>query len=376
MDVTEITGDLVSYDSSSQRSNAKVSTAIAGWMRKAGMSVEQVSYTDLNGVKKVNVVGKKGTGTGGLAILGHSDVVPASGWDSDPFKLTARKGRLYGRGSADMKGPIACGIVAAQVFSERELKQPVYVIVTADEETDCGGALVVMKRSKTFRDSRIKYGIIAEPTSLDVVHAHKGSLKFGITSRGRAAHSSTGKGVNANHKLIPFLNEVIEFERKVLSRKNYLNSSFDPPHPTLNIVMGDGGSATNITVPVSHASINCRPMPDQDWKPVIDRVRQLGKKHGVQVTVPKRLDPLGTPEDSRIIRESLQVTGKRKSKTVAYGTDGMVFGKSMELVVMGPGSIQQAHTTNEWIAKEQLKKGVDVFTQMVYRFCIESPEST
>ncbi|HCR17775.1 MAG TPA: acetylornithine deacetylase [Candidatus Latescibacteria bacterium] len=373
MDVTEITGDLVSYDSSSQLSNAKVSSAVAGWMRKAGMTVEQVSYTDGNGLNKVNVVGKKGRGTGGLAILGHSDVVPASGWDSDPFRLSARNGKLYGRGSADMKGPIACGLVAAQVFSKKELRRPVYVIVTADEETDCGGAAVVMKRSKIFKNSRIKYGIIAEPTLLDVVHAHKGSLKFAITAKGKAAHSSTGKGMNANHKLIPFLNDIVELERKVLSKK-FLNNSFSPPHPTLNIVMGDGGSATNITVPVSYASINCRPMPDQKWSPVIERVRQLGKKHGVQVTIPKRLEPLGTPVDSRIIRESLQVTGKRKSKTVSYGTDGMVFGKSMELVVMGPGSIQQAHTTNEWIARDQLTKGVDVFTQMVHRFCIENPE--
>ena len=136
MDVTEITGDLVSYDSSSQLSNAKVSSAVAGWMRKAGMTVEQVSYTDGNGVKKVNVVGKKGRGTGGLAILGHSDVVPAGGWDSDPFRLSARNGKLYGRGSADMKGPIACGLVAAQVFSKKELRRPVYVIVTADEEIE------------------------------------------------------------------------------------------------------------------------------------------------------------------------------------------------------------------------------------------------
>jgi acetylornithine deacetylase len=374
MDVTEITGDLVSYDSSSLLSNAKVSSAIARWMRKAGMSVELVPYIDTNGVKKVNVVGKKGRGTGGLAILGHSDVVPAGGWDSDPYKLTVRKGKLYGRGSADMKGPIACGLVASGVFAAKELKRPVYVIVTADEETDCGGAAVVMKQSRTFRESRIKYGIIAEPTLLDVVHAHKGSLKFDVTAKGRAAHSSTGKGINANHRLIPFLNDVVEFERKVLTGKKYLNTSFTPPHATMNIVMGDGGSATNITAPVSRASINCRPMPDQNWTPVVDHIKQLGKKHGVQVTVPKRLDPLGTPEHSRIIQESLKITGKRKSKTVSYGTDGMVFGKAMELVVMGPGSIQQAHTTNEWIAKDQLKKGVEIFTKMVHQFCIAQPE--
>ena len=114
-------------------------------------------------------------------------------------------------------------------------------------------------------------------------------------------------------------------------------------------------------------------MPDQNWKPIINHVERLAEKHGVQIKLPKALGPLSTNTDSPIVREALQIAGKRKPKTVAYGTDGMVFGKTMELVVMGPGNIQQAHTVDEWIARDQLLTGSDVFTKMVHRFCIENP---
>ena len=161
-------------------------------MRKAGLSVERLEYQNPDGILKVCLVGKKGEGTGGLAFLGHSDVVPAEGWARDPFKAVERAGRLYGRGCADMKGAIACMLMAANTFSKRELKRPVYVVTTADEETDCRGALETLKRSKMLRSSKVRYGIIGEPTLLDVVHAHKGSLKIFATARGKAAHSSTG----------------------------------------------------------------------------------------------------------------------------------------------------------------------------------------
>lgn len=374
MDAIDITAEFVSYNSASQFSNASLSKAIAKRMRQAGLTVERVDYRDANGELKVSLVGKKGRGTGGLALMGHSDVVPADGWATDPFKLTAKNGRLYGRGSADMKGSVACMIATAAAFPAKDLKRPVYVVVTADEETTSGGARAVLNRSKTLKSSRVRYGIIGEPTLLDVVYAHKGAFKVEATAKGRATHSSTGRGVNANHLMIPFLNDMLGLINRVENDPAYRNNTFDPPHCTWNIVMGDGDTASNVTARESRATINARPMPDQDWNPIQKKVERLGQKHGVKVNVGYELQPLYTPPDSRIIREALKVTGKRKPKTVAYGTDGMIFGKAMELVVMGPGSIQQAHKTDEWIARDQLHKGVDAFARMVSRFCIEDPE--
>lgn len=373
MDVVKVTKEFLSYNSASQLSNVAVSTAIAKQMRLVGMKVERLEYRDKKGIIKVCLVGKKGMGTGGLALMGHSDVVPANGWAFDPFKGLNKNGRLYGRGSADMKGSIACMLAATENFPSKNLKRPVYIVITADEEIGCEGATRVVQYSNTFRTSQIRFGIIGEPTLLDVVHAHKGSIQIQATAVGKAAHSSTGKGKNANHALIPFLNEMLKLDLELKNGPKYRNEAFVPPHPTLNIVFSDGESASNITVPKSQATINCRPMPGQNWDPVLNRVKKLAKKYRIKVDISRNLIPLSTPADSRVVREALNITGKRKPKTASYGTDGMVFSNNMELVVLGPGNIAQAHTTEEWIALEQLQKGIAVFTEMVKRFCIEDP---
>jgi len=374
MDIVEVTKEFVSHNSASQLSNASVTKAIARWMRKVGMKVEVLEYLDAQGVLKTCAIGKKGQGTGGLAMMGHCDVVPADGWATDPFKGVVKKGRLYGRGSADMKGSIACMLATVEAFSQKDLTRPIYVITTSDEEINCRGALEVFRRSKTVRSSKIRYGIVGEPTMLDVVHAHKGSGKIEAVAKGRAAHSSTGKGINANHRMVPFLNDLLQLAREVEADPAYRDEAFRPPHTCWNVVMGDGETASNMTAPESRATINCRPMGEQDMAPVWDKARRLAKSHGVQIKIYDSLKPLATPVESRVVQEALRITGKRKAKTVAYGTDGMIFGKGMELVVMGPGDIQQAHTADEWIEVDQLHKGVEVFTQMVRRFCIEDPE--
>ena len=374
MDPVQLTREFVSHNSVSYLSNIDCTNAMAKRMREAGLTVERIPYKDPNGVAKLNLVGKKGRGSGGIAMMGHNDVVPATGWAWDPFKVVKKGDRIYGRGVADMKGSVACMIAAASRFSARELKQPLYVVVTGDEEVNCGGAAVVAKQSKVLKDSKVRYGIIGEPTLLDVVHAHKGSVKISVTAKGRATHSSTGKGINSNHLLIPFLNDMLAIDKELQTKKQYLNKAFTPPHSTMNTVIHGGEQASNITTPESGATINMRAMPGQNLTPLLNKVKQSAKKRGVQVTIFKDLFPLDTPTDSRIVQEALRVTKKRKPKTVSYGTDGMIFGKTMELVVLGPGSILQAHTIDEWIEIEQLHKGVDTFSEMVRRFCIENPE--
>ncbi|MBS10223.1 MAG: acetylornithine deacetylase [Gemmatimonadetes bacterium] len=371
MNVIDLTAEFVSYNTVSNLSNAKCSAAMAKRMREAGLSVERLQYADPNGVTKVCLVGKKGKGKGGLAMMGHNDVVPAEGWAWDPFKLTKKKGLLYGRGSADMKGSVACMIATAERFNARDLKQPIYVVVTSDEEINCGGAAWVHKHSKTLKGC--KYGIIGEPTMLDVVYAHKGSFKIDARAKGLATHSSTGKGTNANHLMIPFLNEVLKLGEKLKTDRRYTDKTFTPPYSPFNIVWTEGNTASNITAENSAALVNTRPIPGHDWEPVKKLIREMAKKYGVKAKISDSLTPLNTPIDSRIVSEALSVTGKRKPKTVSYGTDGMIFGKSMELVVLGPGNIKQAHTIDEWIEPDQLKKGVDIFAQMVIRFCIEDP---
>ena len=369
MDPVQLTSEFVSFNSTSYLSNVDCSNAMAERMREAGLAVERIPYTDPNGVPKLNLVGKKGNGTGGLALMGHNDVVPAEGWAWDPFEVVEKGSRIYGRGVADMKGSVACMIATASRFSIDELKHPIYVVVTGDEEINCGGADVVAQKSEVLKESNARYGIIGEPTLLDVVHAHKGSVKISVTATGKATHSSTGTGINANHKLIPFLNDMLAIDRELQTDEKYLNHAFTPPHATLNTVIHGSEQASNITTPESAATLNMRPMPGQDFAPLLDKIRTLAEEREVHVDIYDGLAPLHTPVESRIVQEALSVTNKSDPKTVAYGTDGMIFGKTMELVVLGPGNIQQAHTIDEWIEIEQLHQAVDTFSEMVRRFC-------
>jgi len=373
MNPVEMTKEFVSYNTTSYLSNVELTKTMAKKMRAAGLKVELIPYVDPNGIKKLNVVGKKGRGKGGLALMGHNDVVPAEGWDWDPFKVIKKGSKIYGRGVADMKGSVACMLAAAEKFDPKKLKKPIYVVVTGDEEINCAGADVVFKESKTFKESNVQYGIIGEPTSLDVVQAHKGSVKISVKSKGRATHSSMGTGINANHKLVAFLNDILAIDEELKTNPKYLNKNFTPPHSTLNFVIHPGEQASNITTPECGATINMRAMPGQNLDPLFKQMRASAKKHGVKIIIYDSLKPLDTPTDSRIVQEALKVTGKRKPKSVAYGTDGMIFGQNMELVVLGPGNIKQAHTIDEWIEIDQLKKGVKTFSDMIKSFCVTNP---
>ena len=200
---------------------------------KHGFVVERQEYTDAQGVLKVNVIGKKGDGTGGLAYFGHSDVVPAKRWFSDehgPFEPTVVGERLYGRGSCDMKGSISCMLAAAEQFASGDLNAPLYIVVTADEEVGFHGARKVVEESKHYREM-LEHGaraVIGEPTELEVVHAHKGSIKIVATAEGLAAHSSSAKGRNANLNMIPFLAEMKRLHDETESDPKWQNDDFQP----------------------------------------------------------------------------------------------------------------------------------------------------
>ncbi len=374
MNATELTQDLIRYNTVSRNSNIEAVDFLESLMRKIGCEVERVEYLDPNGVRKANLIGRKGkrnsSGDHGLAFLGHIDTVPVEGWDLDPFEGRIDRTKMYGRGSCDMKGSVACMLEVASRYSASELEHPIYVVVTADEEVGCIGAKAVVERSEMFKASFPRYGIVGEPTLLKVIHAHKGVIRFVVTARGHAAHSSTGKGENANLKLIPFLSEMRKIYNTLTTDSAYFNDDFDPPFSDWNITISDGSNAANITPPLSTCMINYRPMPGQNPQEWVDRARQSAEKHGLAFDIHHWREPMVTPRDSEIVRAALEITGKDESLTVPYGTDGTVFGQHMELIVIGPGSILQAHTVDEWIELDQLDQAVSVFSQFVERFCV------
>ena len=212
MKALRYTKRMIGFESTSNRSNRTVSRYLEMKLAKHGFVIEKLSYHDRRKVKKVCLVAKKGSGTGGLAYFGHSDCVPADQWFSKkhgPFEAAIARDRVYGRGSCDMKGSIACILAASQLIKAEDLEKPLYVVITADEEIGYHGARHVVAESKFYREM-VEGGtkaIIGEPTSLEVVFSHKGTCLIRAVARGKAAHSSTSVGENANLRMIPFLVE-------------------------------------------------------------------------------------------------------------------------------------------------------------------------
>jgi len=365
---------LVAFESTSVLSNVPVSDFVEETLQRLEFQTERIEYDDANGVRKANIVGKKGPGTAGLAYFGHTDVVPADPWFTEvhgPFEPTVKEGRLYGRGSCDMKGSVACMLAAAEQFTADELQQPVYITCTADEEIGYGGARQVAERSELFREmvAHEARGIIGEPTRLEVVYAHKGTYGFKVISHGRAAHSSTREGVNANLKMIPFLADMKEIYDETELDSKWHHDEFDPPSVSWNIGVNDHTHAINITPPQSVCTVYFRPTPGIDADELMQRGRSAAEKHGLEFQEMHRAGPLYLDPQSPFVQEMLQVAGKSQPRTVCYGTDGAMFTDLKNMVVIGPGDIAQAHTHDEWIALEQLDKGTELFTAAIRKWC-------
>ncbi len=266
MDALDYARDLIAFDSISAQSNCAVTDYVEDKLRRMGFVTERLEYTDDAGVRKASVVGRRGNGPGGMAWFGHTDVVPADNWgiiDHGPFQPTVKGSRLYGRGSTDMKGPVGCMLAAAEKWALTRHQAPLYITCTADEEVGFHGARQVAAESELFREmvaGRAR-GIIGEPTALEVVHAHKGVCGFIATSHGKAAHSSTSQGLNANLAMIPFLVEMKQIHDEVNANSAWQNHEFDPPTLSWNIGINDHTRAVNITAPQSICTVYFRPMP-------------------------------------------------------------------------------------------------------------------
>lgn len=371
----EYASQLVEIPSVSAQSNLEISKAVETILRTLGFETELLEFVDPAGVAKANVVGKRGTGKGGLAYFGHTDVVPATSWsvtDHGPFQPTVRDDRLYGRGSCDMKGSIACMLAAAERTASLSQREPLYIVCTADEEVGFHGARDVVERSRLYREmvTGQSRAIIGEPTELNVVHSHKGIFGFRTIARGRAAHSSTGEGTNANLAMIPFLAEMKALNDETRSDPRWQNNEFDPPWITMNLCINDGNCAVNITAPESICKVYFRPAPGQDGNELVARAKTVADRLGLEFHLECDGQPMYSDPNSEYVRETLKIANCPSSKTVAYGTDGVMFTELKQILVLGPGSIRQAHTDDEWVSLEQLSLGTELYERLIRRWCL------
>lgn len=375
MDALQHTKELVAFPTVSTSSNAAICAYLEEVLNKLGFATERIEYVDPQGVDKVNVVGKKGRGTGGMAYFGHTDVVPADAWfssDHGPFEPTVKGDRLYGRGSCDMKGSIGAMLAAVEDVGGVDLRNPLYVAFTADEEIGYRGAEQVAQRSELFREmvQGNANGIVGEPTLLNVVHSHKGTYGFKATSHGRAAHSSTSEGINANLAMIPFLNEMKRIHDETEVDPAWQDPAFDPPGISWNIGINDHTRAVNMTAAQSICTVYFRPAPGHNADALVDRAREAADRCGVEFELLKAGQPLYVDPGSSYVREVLDLAGNECSQTVCYGTDGAVLTELKNLLVLGPGDIAQAHTQDEWIWLDQLEKGSRLYAELIHRWCL------
>ena len=187
MNAIDYASELIRFDSRWYLSNADICDHVEAVMQQLHFDTERIEYTDDEGLRKVNVIGRRGSGSGGLAYFGHTDVVTATDWsitEHGPFDPVVRDGRLYGRGSTDMKGSIACMLAAVDSLGDQELQHPVYLSCSSDEEVNHRGAIEIAERSQIYRElvDGGACGIVGEPTRLNVVYAHKGGVRLTVTS--------------------------------------------------------------------------------------------------------------------------------------------------------------------------------------------------
>jgi acetylornithine deacetylase/succinyl-diaminopimelate desuccinylase-like protein len=357
--VLKLAADLVAIDSRSFVSNIAVADRIEREL--AGFELERLDYVDANGVAKRALVAHKGP-KGGYALSGHMDTVPATGWESEPWtpRLDA-EGFLHGLGSVDMKGQVAAAIVAAQ---RAPADVPVTLLITADEETTKAGAARIAKDSVLAKSLGLKGIIVAEPTSLAPVRGHRSHIAFMAVARGVQAHSSTGKGENANWKLLPFLAEMRGIFDRLRSDASLQDTDYDPPFSDFNLVLDNHGTALNVTVAKATAHIKFRYSAKVDPAPVLAAVRGAAKAAGLDLAEQHEGFPPELPGDHPLVALGVALSGK-PPRTAPYGTDASELQALAPCLVLGPGDVGLAHTPRECVRAADLIEAVPLFGRVL-----------
>ena len=366
----KILTDLISFKTISGEDNTALIDYCDDILKKLGATSFR-TYDDEK--KRVNLFAtlkaKSSNNKKPIILSGHTDVVPVSkGWSSDPFTATIKDDKLYGRGSCDMKGFIACTLAYAPIYSKSNLDRDIHFSFTFDEETACIGAPILIEELKR-RNIKDGICIVGEPTNMKIIDAHKGCYEYTTHFRGLAGHSSAPhKGVSAVEYASRYVNKLMEL-RERLKEREPKDSIFDPPHSTLSIGGIFGGIAHNVIADKCHVNWETRPVVKEDGV----FLNQEIDKYANEVLLPdmKKIFPNASIEKNIIgeiigfVRKSKSdacelissLTGDNSRQVVSFGTEAGLFQEiGISTVVCGPGSIEQAHKIDEFIILDELKK--------------------
>jgi len=362
----DILARLIAFDTTSRNSNLGLIAWVEDFLRQRGVASRRVANSDGTKANLYAVIGPDVAG--GVVLSGHTDVVPVDGqpWTSDPWVLTERDGKLYGRGTADMKSFSALALAHVDAMLAAPLKRPAILALSYDEEIGCLGApsMIAEIAAQTNKPSAV---IVGEPTSMKVVSAHKGVRSFIVDVTGREAHSSLpDHGVSAVMEALKLMQLIAEMGEETRSATH---AHFDPPGPTMTIGKVDGGTASNILARRCSFIWDLR-TPEMAQGDVIEaRFREAAAKldaeikarapeGGVVITRRTNTPGLAIERDSAAETLARALTGDNETRAVAYAAEAGLFQRAgIPTVICGPGSIEQAHQPDEWIEVSQIEEG-------------------
>ena len=362
MNSAQILERLVGFPTVSRDSNLALIEFVRDFLAACGATTK--IYLDVAG-RKANLFASIGPSEQpGILLSGHTDVVPVDGqkWSTDPFELRERGQRLYGRGSSDMKGFLACALRAARDAAEAPLRVPLQLAFSYDEEIGCLGVRSLIDDMANW-SHRPRFCIVGEPTLLRPAVGHKGKTAFRATCHGRAAHSANpALGVNAIHMAAELIGRIRERQAGIAA-SGERDPSYEVPYTTLHVGVIRGGTVLNIVPSRCELEFEFRNIPNDDTAALTGALRadaaavaaETGT--GIELTIDHAYPALDTPANAEVVELAAQLTGNREPVKVGYGSEAGLFSGRLGIptVVCGPGSIDQAHKPDEFVALDQLQ---------------------
>jgi len=352
------------------QSNLQVISLLADWCETLGFHIEVQPINE----QKANLIATLGRGEGGLILSGHTDTVPydEGKWQTDPFKLTESNHRFHGLGTADMKSFLALSLEATQRIDPDKLTAPLILLATADEESSMSGAKALVTAGKPST----RHAIIGEPTSMRPIRMHKGILMEAIRIQGQSGHSSNPDLGNSAMEGMHLVMQAI-LEWRVELQKKHINEAFAIPTPTINLGHIHGGDNPNRICADCELHIDLRPLPgmqiDELRAELKHRATMAIKDRGLQISTHPLftgIPAMETPADAGLVKLAEQLTGYA-SEAVAFGTEAPYLQQlGNEVIVLGPGSIDQAHQPNEFLPMDQINPMLDIIESFIHHYCL------
>ena len=367
------TPSVSSVDPAIDQGNRAVIDLLAGWLDGSGFQTEIMPLPGKP--EKANLIATLGSGPGGLVLAGHVDTVPydVGKWSHDPFSLTEADARLYGLGTSDMKSFLALALEAGRDVQASDLKEPLILLATADEETSMSGARALVAAQRPHA----RHAIIGEPTGLQPVRMHKGILMEAIRLHGHSGHSSDPSlGNSALEAMYTVVGAILAWRDEL--QQKHQDPLFDVPVPTLNLGHIHGGDNPNRICAECELHIDLRPLPGMDAAELRGelhhRVRHSLHDSGIGAdfeSLSAGVEPMETAADAPIVTLAEKLTGST-AQAVAFATEAPLLAQlGMDTVVMGPGDIAQAHQPDEYLALDRLDPTINILQQTIKTVCIK-----